>query len=81
MTDWKPVNPCTECPDNPNNCRGVCPLLSEYIDRKSAQHKLLEYLIAKAKNEVIAINRREELVNGINPYELESMLKELEASQ
>ena len=78
MTDWKPVNPCTECPDNPNNCRGVCPLLSEYIDRKSAQHKLLEYLIAHPdKGEWTEENKED----CIKIRTLKSMLKQLEAPQ
>ena len=43
-SEWMPVNPCGECPDNPYGCQGVCPPLATYIDMKYAQRKLLEYL-------------------------------------
>ena len=77
-TEWMPVNPCTpKCRQRDNYCppknRFGCEDYHVYKGEVEAQRKLLEYLIADAKN----INDHN-LYPIIGKVQLESMLKQLE---
>ena len=69
MTDWKPVNPCEGCESKCNGCQQDCLEMMYYRGKRAGQEELLEYL--HPQMEYMSPQRKL----------IESMLKQLEASQ
>jgi len=79
MTDWKPVNLCTDdCKSRDSYCpprnRFGCASYERYQGEIDAQRKLLEYLLTQT----LRVDTDRGYLHIIDPAEVEEMLKELE---